>query len=123
MIIILIKIALFFAVFKAFQTWGGKSVKSWGAALGVVLVVCLIDCSGSGSSYYQEGYDYGYETGKYHGSIGRGIQSEAEKANTAGVKFIQTYGYISSDNEKRDAEREYRNGYSEGYNDGFRDGR
>ena len=38
MIIILIDIALGVATFKVFQIWGLKSLKSWGAALGIILV-------------------------------------------------------------------------------------
>ena len=122
MIIILINIALGVATFKVFQIWGLKSLKSWGAALGIILVFLLLNYSGSGSSYYQEGYSHGYEAGKYDASTGRAVQSEADKVNTAGIKFIQRYGSISS-GEMHDAEKEYRNGYSEGYDEGFRDGR
>jgi hypothetical protein len=97
-------------------------MKSWGAALGIILVFLLLNYSGSGSSYYQEGYNYGYEVGNYDGSMGRAVQSEVDKANMAGFKFIQRYGSISS-GEMHDAEKEFRNGYSEGYNEGFRDSR
>ena len=122
MIIILINVALGVATFKVFQIWGLKSLKSWGAALGIILVFLLLNYSGSGSSYYQEGYNYGYEVGKYDGSMGRAVQSEAEKTNMAGMRFIKKYGYVSS-GEMHDAEKEYRNGYTEGYIEGFRNGR
>ena len=45
MIIILINVALGVATFKVFQIWGFKSLKSWGVALGLILVFCLLKYS------------------------------------------------------------------------------
>lgn len=101
---------------------GSQEFEILGCRIGYHLVFLLLNYSGSDSSYYQEGYNYGYEVGKYDGSMGRAVQSEAEKTNMAGMRFIKKYGYVSS-GEMHDAEKEYRNGYTEGYIEGFRNGK
>ena len=45
MIINLIGVVFGAVIAKVFQIWGFKSLKSWGVALGLILVFCLLEYS------------------------------------------------------------------------------
>lgn len=116
-------IIIFIAVFCSFLYWGFKSWKSWGVLFFTFLFdLFLLKGNNSESEYYKNGYNAGYETGKYDSSMGRGMQSEAEKSNTSGLIFMKKYyGTFSSEEEKDNAYTEHRLGYFKGYNEGFFD--
>lgn len=104
----------------SFVHWGFKSWKSWVTTFASILVLLVINSNGSESKYYKNGYNAGYETGKYDRSVGNGMQSDAVKSNTSGLLFSRKYyGSFSSEEKEHNAYTEHRSGYFKGYNEGY----
>lgn len=104
----------------SFVHWGFKSWKSWVTIFASILVLLVINSNGSESKYYKNGYNTGYETGRYDRSVGNDMQTSGAKGYNSNLIFSRIYdNSFSSDEERNNASTEYRLGYFKGYKEGY----